>query len=170
MGVTVDMSGADRMMSDLEAALKDKKAKAMIYGARLVRQDQMQAMSRKASPDGVPWAVRTRSYPWPLMYKTGELMRSVTSGWGLKTKSGKPKLFAKLNSDEAKLHIRAGALHFGRTGPGQSRHAAYRARRRRRAGTAGPGIMPPRPFFGISKSSRRKFTAYWKQQIRAATD
>ena len=151
------------MLSDLTGALTDNKKRAMRYGANLIRKDQGDAFSRHADPStGASWASRKRNYSWPLMWNSGNLMRMVTAGWGIKTKTGNPKLFCKLNNDSAENHIKAGALHFGR--PGKSRRAASRR------ANAMKIPMAPRPFLGISKSSTRAFKGFWEAQIKAAVD
>jgi phage gpG-like protein len=173
VGVRIDASKAVDMLTRLEAALHDKST--MRYGAELIRKDQARAFAGQQSPDGVAWAPRTRSYPWPLMWKSGGLMRSVTAGWGIKTKRGGPKLFAKLTTNDAKTAIAAGALHFGR-GNSQSRHTAGRARRRAASFVQGKmsGFsamerpMVARPFFGLSRSSEQKFTDHVKRKIHEA--
>ena len=163
----------------IEEAVADSKKRSLRYGASLMRRDQAQAFASQSDPlTGRPWAQRTRSYPWPLMWKTGELMRSVGASFGLRTKDGKPKLFGKLLRNDKRLAIRTGALHHGRTGAEQSRHVRYRTGKRNLAFEAGKisGLhamykyMPPRPFFGISPASQRRFRDYWRAQIKQAQD
>ena len=151
------------MLSDLDEALRDSKKRSMRYGANLIRKDQEAAFSRQAAPStGQPWAARKASYSWPMLRKSGELSRMVTSGWGLMTKTGRPKLFCKLKSDTAEDVIRAGAIHFGV--PGKSRRAGSRR------ANAMKRPMAARPFLGISKSSTRAFKKFWEKQINAAVD
>ena len=77
-------------------------------------------------------------------------MGMVVSGYGIKTKNRKPKLFGKLRSDDKDDLIKAGALNWGRRKGGRP--------------------MPARPFLGISRASKRKFRTYWERQIKKAVD
>lgn len=43
----------------------------------VIRQTRDRILHTKTSPDGVVWPARTRSYPWPLMVKTGKMANSV---------------------------------------------------------------------------------------------
>jgi len=159
----MDLTAADNMLSRLDEAIKDSKKRSMRYGANLIRKDQGDAFARHAAPStGASWASRKRNYSWPLMWNSGNLMRMVTAGWGIKTKTGNPKLFCKLNNDSAENHIKAGALHFGR--PGKSRRAGSRR------ANAARRPMAARPFLGISKGSTRAFKKFWEDQIKAAVD
>lgn len=166
------MHAALETLHKVQEAVADSKRKSLRYGAHLILQDQRSAFSRQADPvSGMPWARRTKSYSWPLMWKTGELMRRVGAGWGARTRDGRPRLYGKLvGNPSAKLSIQAGALHFGRTGAGQSRFTAYRARRAARTGGPSNRYMPPRPIFGMSRTSQRQFARFWRAQIKAAQD
>ena len=156
----------------IEDAVADSKRRSLRYGAGLLRMDQRNAFARQSDPvSGMPWAKRSRTYSWPLMWKTGALMRMVGASWGANTRDGRPKLFGKLVGNVGKKDsIRAGALHFGRTGPGQSRWTAYRSRKRAKSGGGSDRYMPPRPFFGMSRDSQRKLARFWRNQVKAAKD
>jgi hypothetical protein len=163
----------------IEEAVADSKKRSLRYGANLMRRDQARAAAVKADPQtGAPWARRTRSYPWPLLWKTGELAAHVDASYGFNTKDGKKKLFGKVRDADKLLAIRAGAIHHGRTGEEQSRHVRSRTKARNKLFRAGKisslharyKYMPARPLFGLSKASQRRFRDYWLEQIKQAQD
>jgi phage gpG-like protein len=141
-----------KMLSELEGAIADNKARAMRYGAQLMGHDQQSAFTKKAAPNtGAAWAPRKRDAWWPMMIKSGRLRRLVTSGYGIKRKraGARPALFGKLRSDARDDIIKANALNYGRK-------------------TFKP--LMARPFLGISRSSRRRFRVYYERQIKKAID
>jgi len=48
------------------------------------------------SPEGPRWAPRRHPYPWPLLKRTGTLRGMLLSGFGIKTKDGRQKIFGKV--------------------------------------------------------------------------
>ena len=168
-GVRVDTSQAVAALTEVEKIVSGEKAEVMRYGAELLMAEMYRAFREQVDPDtGRAWAPRKYDYPWPLLNRTGTLRTMTQAGWGVKTKTGRPRLFGKVidgfsYGPGVKNIVVAGSVFYGRT------------KHRTRKGTKKPriapttGTTPGRPFWGFGRSAQQKFAQRYGQLIKAAT-
>jgi len=168
-GITVDASRPIAALTEVEKIVSGEQVEVMRYGAALLAEEMHRAFQEQVDPDtGRAWPPRKHEYPWPPLNRTGKLRAMTRAGWGVKTKTGRPRLFGKVEDGfyygpEARNIVVAGSVFYGRT------------KHRTRKGTKRPGIAPltgatpPRPFFGFGRSAQQKFARRYEQLIKAAT-
>ena len=175
-GVHVKMDGFLKQVDDMEKLIRGTKPDIMRYGRSLMRSETARAFASKADPNtGRAWPGRKGAYPWPLLKHTGTLMASLDWGYGIKTKSGRPKFFGKVREGSylgaynrgagpKPLVVVAGSVFFGRTKARSTKGTKIRSRKPL------TGATPPRPFFGFSRSSRKRFARYAEKRLAKAFD
>ena len=95
-GVTVD---AKEVLSHLAASsdlLSGKDPRIVIFAHNQHTLEIDKAFLSKRSPEGPRWAPRRHPYSWGMLTRTGTLRGMLLSGFGIKTKDGKPKIFGKV--------------------------------------------------------------------------
>jgi len=194
VSVTVNLLETNKML-DRMAQVVEGKREVMRMGARIMQSETDRAFAQRVDPStGRPWPSRKHSYPWPLLHHTGQLQRILTTGWGVRTKSGRPRLFGKVREGFARgtysrggggeayqaekpFILVAGAVHFGRRGarsasgwkPNRRGKLYFHGGGTKLSGTAAStGPTPPRPLFGMGRSARRQFARAWRRAIRKA--
>lgn len=168
MTVKVDASQAVAALTEVEKIVSGEQTAVMRYGAELLGAETERAFREGVNPDtGRPWPMRKHEYPWPLLNRTGGLRTMTRAGWGVKTKSGRPRLFGSVvdgfyYGEGVKNIVVAGAVYFGR-----SKHRTRKGTKKPRIAPS-TGITPPRPFFGFGRTAQQKFAARYEQLIKKA--
>lgn len=81
--VNLTLAGFASELGNLERTLSNPPlAEALERVLPNVREGIADNFAQSRSPDGIPWAPRKSGGDWPLLIKTGEMMRSVTTDGG----------------------------------------------------------------------------------------
>jgi len=175
-GVHVEMDGVMKNLDEMQDLIEGKRKDIMRYGRAIMKSETQRAFSSKVDPHtGRAWAARQESYPWPLLKHTGTIFSALDWSYGIKTKNRKLKFFGKIRdasylgsygrgSGPKPAIVVAGSLFFGRS-------KARTARGGKRWGVApSTGAVPGRPFFGFSRSSRKRIKRYAEKRIAKVFD
>ena len=163
-GVHVRADGVLNALDNMGDLVSGKDRDIMKYGRAIMWGETQRAFSQKVNPNtGRAWAPRKHEYPWPLLVHTGELFKSLSTSYGIRTRDKKLKLFGKVDDDRESL-IRAGAVFFGRSKARSSRGT------RLRGVSPTTGTVPPRPFFGFGRSARQRIRRYAERRLKRTFD
>jgi hypothetical protein len=190
--VSYDAGKTTEHLQDMQDLVSGVNPSILVFGKDQLDKEMQRAFRQKTDPEGTSWPRREQSYPWDLMNKTGTLKASVRAGFGIKTKSGRPKLFAKVvdafylgtytrGAGHKPLILVAGAVHFGRK---RARRAAGWYSRTRKGTTtyrytaggsklrraASSGVVPPRKIFGMGQVAKFRLKRFAQRELKKAHD
>ena len=144
-------------MGDL---ISGEKRDIMRYGRSVMMDETRRAFMQKVDPGtGRAWPARRHEYSWPLLVRTGALFQSLSTGYGIRTKDKKLKLFGRVDDGRDSL-IKAGAVHFGRSKARSARGT------RLRGVSPQSGAVPPRRLFGFGRAARNKVKRYAERHLK----
>ena len=198
-GVVIDNHKVLEHMDDMSRMLSGRDPKIVVFAHKQHEREISKAFSSGLNPEtGRRWDRRKHSYPWKPLSRTGNLRASVSSGFGIKTRDGRLKVFGKIRDgyylgrytrggggDILGAHkpivVVAGSVLWGRK---TGRSVAGMRTRTRKGITrsrlhgggsklktaASSGTTSPRWFFGIGQMAKFRTKRFAQRSIKKVFD
>ena len=189
-GVTVDAKEVLKHLGEAGNLISGKDPSIAVFAHKQHTKEIAGAFASKRAPGGARWASRRHSYPWELLNHTGTLRGMLLSGFGVKTRDKRMKVFGKVRDGfylggysrggggsimgaRKPAALVAGAVMHGRksgrsaagmrTSGGRSKFHGGGSKLKTAASS---GTTPPRPFFGFSQMARFRVRRFAAREVK----
>ena len=193
-GVTVDAKEVLKHLGEAGDLLTGKDASIAVFAHKQHTREIAGAFASKRDPSGARWAPRRHSYPWELLNHTGTLRGTLLSGFGVKTKDKRMKIFGKvrdgfylggysrggggsvMGARKPSVVVAASVMYgrkHGRSAAGMKTSTRKGITRSKFHGggsklktAASTGTTPPRPFFGFGQMAKFRIRRFAAREIK----
>ena len=194
-GVVVDNHKVLEHMDDMSRMLSGRDPRIVVFAHNQHEREISKAFSSGLNPEtGRRWDSRKHSYSWKPLSRTGNLRASVSSGFGIKTRDGRLKVYGKVRDGHylgrytrggggdilgasKPIVVVAGSVLWGRktgrsvagmrtkTRKGITRTRLHGGGTKLRT-AASSGTTPPRWFFGLGQMAKFRTKRFAQREVK----
>ena len=189
-GVTVDAKEVLKHLGEAGDLLTGKDASIAVFAHKQHTKEIAGAFRSKRSPEGAQWPPRRHSYSWGLLNHTGTLRSMLLSGFGVKTRDKRMKIFGKvrdgfylggysrggggsvMGARKPSVVVAASVMYGRKMGRSAAGMKTSGGRSKFHGGgsklktAASSGTTPPRPFFGFGQMSRFRVRRFAAREVK----
>lgn len=190
--VHVDARNVLKHLAKASEVVSGKDPDIAVFASKQHESEIDRAFQSKVAPStGRRWDPRRHGYPWTMLEHTGTLKGALLSGFGIKTRSGKMKVFGKVREGfylggysrggggsllgaHKPVSLVAAAVMFGRKNArsaagmraGKGGRSFLHGGGSRLKSGASTGTTPPRPFFGFGQMAKFRVRRFAQRRIK----